>query len=63
MQEKGLSMINAALSILHHSLDAQSYDMFVVDIAHDVRPKQFLGTVYMLLNTMVVSFGGKNVIP
>ena len=56
-------MFNVALSILHHPLDAQSYDKFAVDITHDVRPTQFVDTVYMLMNTVLLPFGGKKVIP
>ena len=33
--------------------------MFAVDIAHDVRPTQFVDTVCMLVNTVLVPFGGE----
>lgn len=52
-------MFTVAQNILHHSLDAHSYDMFAVDIAHDVRPTQFVDTVCMLVNTVLVPFGGE----
>ena len=52
-------MFTVAQNILHHSLDAHSYDMFAVDIAHDVRPTQLLDTGGMLVNTMLVTFRGE----
>eukprot|EP00555_Chaetoceros_dichaeta_P013686 CAMPEP_0198263516 /NCGR_PEP_ID=MMETSP1447-20131203/12267_1 /TAXON_ID=420782 /ORGANISM="Chaetoceros dichaeta, Strain CCMP1751" /LENGTH=146 /DNA_ID=CAMNT_0043952131 /DNA_START=268 /DNA_END=708 /DNA_ORIENTATION=+ len=57
-QEKGVSMFTVALSILHHSLRAYSHDAFAVGIAHDVRPPQFVDTVGMFVNTVLVPFGG-----
>ena len=49
-------MFSVALSILRHTMRAHSHNAFAIDVAHDVRPRQFQDSLVMFVNTVLIPF-------